>query len=927
MPPDRTLKEIVAEARLEKASRRYGRAAVLFAEAAHTPEAKADAETRRSLLRQEAACTYLDDETPKATRVPKAIALLVEPGTALQVAARIELAMALKGETAFGQARVLLAEARELIKQTGNPDLEHLELKARQQHALCTYKDVDLPPGERFDEALSILGVEDLKTTVVPETLGIAGAVHKAMWKLDAQRAHLERALHYYERGCRAGVAAADGYPAINAAYILDLLASLEEDDLGPDDPSIAERRSRAREIREQILATVPPVAAEETKKQWWYAATLAEAEFGLGQFDQAAKRLKAAREASPVEDWEFEATARQLASLLHLLPEDGPSSDEARKAFTQAFGVDPKAAAILLAGKFGLALSGGGFRASLFHIGVLARLAELDVLRHIEVLSCVSGGSIIGAYYYLEVRKLFKEKAPKDIIRQDYLDIVERIAREFLAGVQTNVRMRMAGSLLENLQMIWRNLSLTERTGELFKENLYSRIDDDKVRVLKDLTITPRDWNEESSGPFQPKYHNWRLEAKVPILILNATTLNTGHNWQFTTSFMGESPLAVDPEVDGNNRLRRLYYNAAPTEELKQFQLGRAVAASACVPVLFEPIALSGLYPGKTVRLADGGVHDNQGIVGLLEQDCTVMLVSDASGHVGIENDPKSSSLGVAGRSNDLLMARVRGAQYRDLKSRLRSRVVRGLMFLHLRKDLDVDPVDWARCNDPSTPPPRQISTSYEIRKDVQEKLAAIRTDLDSFGEAEAFALMTSGYCMTNQVFPECVGKLVKTNSNQESWEFLQIRGLLTDPGTGSQADRDDLSRVLDVGRHQFFKYFYLHPKLMTAARVARWLAPASALIALIYVLWDHPSYQSIIAGAVAGGMVLALICLGVLSWLTKQPFLKLAQNIGIAVVGSPAAFVHLRFFDPRYLRRSTDYRKSIKPLTGPAPTARVSK
>ena len=29
-----------------------------------------------------------------------------------------------------------------------------------------------------------------------------------------------------------------------------------------------------------------------------------------------------------------------------------------------------------------GLALSGGGFRASLFHIGVLARLAELDLLR-----------------------------------------------------------------------------------------------------------------------------------------------------------------------------------------------------------------------------------------------------------------------------------------------------------------------------------------------------------------------------------------------------------------------------------------------------------------------------------------------------------------------------------------------------------------
>src|SRR5204862_2799711 len=134
-----------------------------------------------------------------------------------------------------------------------------------------------------------------------------------------------------------------------------------------------------------------------------------------------------------------------QLASLLHLLSGDGPAGEEATHAFSRGFGVDAAAVAILLVGKFGLALSGGGFRASLFHIGVLARLAELDVLRHVEVLSCVSGGSIIGAYYYLEIRKLFREKAPKHISRQHYINIVQRVAREFLVGVQTNVRTRMA--------------------------------------------------------------------------------------------------------------------------------------------------------------------------------------------------------------------------------------------------------------------------------------------------------------------------------------------------------------------------------------------------------------------------------------------------------------------------------------------------
>ena len=63
--------------------------------------------------------------------------------------------------------------------------------------------------------------------------------------------------------------------------------------------------------------------------------------------------------------------------------------------------------------GKVGLALSGGGFRASLYHIGVLAKLAEPDLLRHVEYLSCVSGGSIIGAHFYLEVRKLLCRTRP----------------------------------------------------------------------------------------------------------------------------------------------------------------------------------------------------------------------------------------------------------------------------------------------------------------------------------------------------------------------------------------------------------------------------------------------------------------------------------------------------------------------------------
>ena len=864
-----------------------------------------------------------------------------------EVDALIKQAEELKGKKSFGHARLLLAEARRRLKQHWHPTFGTRELKARQQHGLCTYKDVDLPPGDRFDEALRILDGTDslavpdtadrLLTTIDSETLGIAGAVHKAKWKYDAQRAHLERALHYYDRGyCQgrrgdpARIAADYGYTAINAAFILDLLAALEEDDLGRDDRSIAERRARAREIRGQILEILPGIADEKTGARWWYAATLAEADFGLGRFEEAAGRLKKAREANRVEDWEFESTARQLAFLLQLQPGDDQAMQPARRALSVGLDMTPEAAAILLVGKFGLALSGGGFRASLFHIGVLARLAELDVLRHVEVLSCVSGGSIIGAYYYLEVRELFKKKAPSEISRQDYLEIVGRIEQEFLAGVQTNIRTRMLGSLAGNLRMVWNNLSRSERIGELFEEMIFSRVKDDQERVLKELTIAPREWHAEERGPFQPKYHNWRLPAKVPILILNATTLNTGHNWQFTATFMGESPLSIDPDVDGNHRLRRLYYHEAPTEELRKFPLARAVGASACVPVFFEPIALGGLYPEKTVRLADGGVHDNQGIVGLLEQDCTVMLVSDASGQVGIEVDPNPSGLRVAVRTNHLLMARVREAQYRDLKARLRSRVIRGLMFLHLRKDLEVDPVDWVGCNNRSAAPMRDALTSYGILKEIQERLAAIRTDLDSFGEAEAFALMTSGYCMTDRVFAECIRELLATNEQREPWEFLKIRERLMGVRMGSEADRD-LLRVLDVGKHQFFKFLHLKG-LMKAARVALWVGLASTLIVMSYVLWAYPSYPRLNAWTIASWAIPVLIGLIGLGWVTKylfptqRPF-NFARNLGMAVVGWPVSLVILSVFDPWYLRRGRDYRKMPVPVapppTGASPTA----
>src|ERR1700693_2934541 len=46
-----------------------------------------------------------------------------------------------------------------------------------------------------------------------------------------------------------------------------------------------------------------------------------------------------------------------------------------------------------------GRCLSGGGFRAALFHLGALRRLHELEILQRVRWISAVSGGSIIAGH------------------------------------------------------------------------------------------------------------------------------------------------------------------------------------------------------------------------------------------------------------------------------------------------------------------------------------------------------------------------------------------------------------------------------------------------------------------------------------------------------------------------------------------------
>jgi predicted acylesterase/phospholipase RssA len=654
----------------------------------------------------------------------------------------------------------------------------------------------------------------------------------------------------------------------------------------------------------------------------------VAEAHFGLGPLDsdnyeEAVRWLERGRKAVPdVPEWEFESVARQLAWLARIQTPPGVRGKElentpAWAALARFLG---RTAPVRSAfnGKIGLGLSGGGFRASLYHIGVLAKLAELDVLRQVEVLSCVSGGSIVGAHYYLEVRKLLEEKPDEEIAREDYIDLVKRVQRDFLAGVQCNVRTRVAAEPLTNLRMIFSSrYSRTLRAGELFESEIFSRVADGEgegPRFLNRLRISPK-----GEGPdFRPKYHNWRRVSKAPILILNAATLNTGHTWHFTASYMGEPPAGIDSDIDGNDRFRRMYYGEAP-EPYKNVRLGTAVAASACVPGLFDPVALPDLFPQRVVRLVDGGTCDNQGVGGLLEQDCTVLLLSDGSGQMESVRDPSTGPLGVALRSTSIIQARVRQAQYQELAARRRSQLLRGLMFVHLKEDLDVDPVDWIDCPDPydadddARPPARRGPlTRYGIAKDIQQKLASVRTDLDSFSDVEAYALMTSAYRMTEHAFAQehCVEGF-EQNAPPEPWEFLQVEGGMKGVGRPYKA----VSRLLAVSGTLAFKIWKLRRSLQYVA-----VALAVALLVAggwaVWRYWDGVVVKALTVGALCTTLLsAALTALGTALVGKKlmrvvrlrETLRRVAVGVFIGLFGWVAARLHLHVFDPMFLREGS--------------------
>lgn len=910
--------------------------------------------------------------TDENEQAPIAIAKSIVAGNVEypKIADLQNLIKALKSQQEFGLARKLLTKGRGIFAGQDIQLISERTLHGRsfkdklpvyepvwlfQQEALCTYKDEELPSAKRFEEALRILeeiGLRDAETTNA-ETLSLGGAVYKRMWEYGGNLDNLYQALSFYlaawernhsdEQSC---------YGGTNAAYIYDQMAfrlrrltlasgkqgaQVKRRDINSDHAdNYAQQASGLRdkmfaEMGRRLLAE-PQLETED----YWFVVTMADIILGRAiestDFSQAETWYAKARQLIiGDEEWKLQTSFKQALALVRLHgyipPQFGGDEEKWKKiapVFDALMGGDATPALTCQRGKVGLALSGGGFRASFYHLGVMARLAEMDALRGVDVLSTVSGGSIVGAQYYLEVQHLLETHADNCLTPKLYIDAVKRLQIQFLSGVQRNIRIRTFANLCLNFYMVRGTYSRTHRLGELYEKELYRHVADNhqpsKQRTMPQLLITPA--NQSAQEKFHPKYNNWRRASKVPVLLLNSTSLNTGHNWQFTARSMGEPPGILQDGVDTNERYRRLNYEQAPCDELQNFRLGYAVAASSCVPGLFDPIVLKGLYPGRTVRLVDGGVHDNQGVAGLLDEGCTRILCSDASGQMQDEKSPADNFVGVPLRSFSISQDRVREAQLQDLQARTDSHALEGLFFVHLKKDLETEPIDWVNCQDLTIPPAcSPCTTPYGIDRDLQRLLAGMRTDLDSFTEVEAYALMLSGYLMTEYEFKQLQAQHerqglpgtwggYKTDAPREDWIFLELENIMRKPGDSSDARRQVLAKQLEASSALFLKIWQLSKMLKAVTLVG-----GIALVLYVgYLLLTNfttpisPSMGQITWGAAAIAVFSLALSIGIPFYQYLRPKVAMRnflQDIGVALAGWVVAQIHLRIFDCMFLRQ----------------------
>ena len=253
---------------------------------------------------------------------------------------------------------------------------------------------------------------------------------------------------------------------------------------------------------------------------------------------------------------------------------------------------------------KIGLALSGGGNRAGMFHSGVLLALAKHSLLENVSFISSVSGGSLL-------VGLIFKYNDYKWPSSQEYIEKIFPLLRDTYINYDLQNK-------IKNIcwKKPWKLLNRLKCFYDILK---------------KDFGI-----NE-----------NLQILPDSPRWSINANCLQTGKSWRFTKERMGDylAGYVINPD----------------------FSIAEAIAISAGYPIYLNPYKLDGSkynwseFTDKTfksneikncppkmkhIQLQDGGMYENTGTEALfhpwpqkLRNEIDKIIVSDASAKAEISD------------------------------------------------------------------------------------------------------------------------------------------------------------------------------------------------------------------------------------------------------------------------------------------------
>jgi NTE family protein len=278
----------------------------------------------------------------------------------------------------------------------------------------------------------------------------------------------------------------------------------------------------------------------------------------------------------------------------------------------------DPRESSAPEAG-IALCLSGGGYRAMLFHAGAFLRLNECGYLPKLARISSVSGGSIAAGVLGLAWSKL----------QFDDLDRASNFKDAVIAPIK-----KLASHTIDVRSLLWGVLgpgTVPERITHYYRKYLFGKA------TLQDLPDVPR-------------------------FVFNATSVQSKSLFRFSKNYLWDWRVGkvANPKVE----------------------LAIAVGASSAFPPLLSPVVLdlrsmvfepgsgdSLQKPPYTTEavLTDGGVYDNLGLETAWKRYDTI-LVSDGGGMYGTEENPSRGWFNHTRRVFDLVDNQVRSLRKRQL-------------------------------------------------------------------------------------------------------------------------------------------------------------------------------------------------------------------------------------------------------------------